>query len=38
MNVLDENVPESQRTLLRHKRIAIRQIGVDLGRKGMNDD
>lgn len=38
MNVLDENVPESQRALLRRKRVAFRQIGHDLGRKGMNDD
>ena len=38
MNVLDENVPESQRALLHRKRIAIRQIGLDLGRMGMKDD
>src|SRR5438132_3429491 len=38
MNVLDENIPESQRTLLRTKRVALRQIGQDLGRKGMKDD
>lgn len=38
MNVLDENVPESQRALLRSWRIAVRQIGQDLGRKGMQDD
>jgi hypothetical protein len=37
MNILDENVPESQRVLLRNKRIAIRQIGEDVGRKGMKD-
>jgi hypothetical protein len=37
MNILDENVPESQRALLRRKRIAVRQIGQDLGRKGMKD-
>jgi hypothetical protein len=37
MNLLDENVPESQRTLLRSKRIAVRQFGQDLGRKGMKD-
>jgi hypothetical protein len=35
VNILDENVPESQRALLRHRRVAIRQIGLDLGRKGM---
>ena len=38
MNILDENIPESQRTLLRSRRIAVRQIGHDLGRKGMKDD
>lgn len=38
MNILDENIPESQRTLLRSKRVALRQIGLDLGRKGMKDD
>lgn len=38
MNVLDENIPESQRALLRSWRIAVRQIGQDLGRKGMQDD
>ena len=37
MNVLDENIPERQRTLLRSGRVALRQIGVDLGRKGMKD-
>lgn len=37
MNVLDENVPESQRDRLRRRRIRVRQIGVDLGRKGMKD-
>jgi len=38
MNILDENVPESQRTLLRSMRVALRQIGQDVGRKGMKDD
>jgi hypothetical protein len=38
MNVLDENIPESQRTILRARRVAVRQIGMDLGRKGMEDD
>ena len=38
MNVLDENVPDNQRALLRSWRIALRQIGRDLGRKGMKDD
>lgn len=38
MNILDENIPDSQRVLLRTRRIALRQIGLDLGRKGMKDD
>jgi uncharacterized protein DUF5615 len=38
MNILDENVPEGQRQQLRQRRIHVRQIGVDAGRKGMNDD
>jgi hypothetical protein len=37
VNILDENVPESQRALLRSRRVALRQIGQDLGRKGMKD-
>ncbi len=38
MNVLDENILESQRQLLRSWRIPVRQIGVELGRKGMADE
>ena len=38
MNILDENVPESQRLLLRSRRVAVRQIGLDVGRAGMTDD
>ncbi len=37
MIVLDENFPESQRQLLRSWRIAIRQIGDEVGHKGMKD-
>jgi hypothetical protein len=37
VNILDENVLESQRQLLRGWRISIRQIGYDVGRKGMKD-
>src|ERR1700693_42219 len=37
MNILDENVPEGQRVLLRRRRVALRQGGQDLGRKGMKD-
>lgn len=37
MIILDENFPESQRQLLRSWRIPIRQIGYEIGRKGMKD-
>jgi hypothetical protein len=36
--VLDENILEGQRLLLEAARVAVRQIGVDVGRKGMKDD
>jgi len=38
MNLLDENIPEHQRQLLRGWRISVRQIGVDVGDKGLSDD
>ena len=38
MNVLDENILESQRQLLRSWGIPIRQIGVEVGRKGTADE
>ena len=38
MNVLDENILESQRQLLRSWGVSIRQMGVELGRKGMADE
>ena len=38
MIVLDENIPESQRERLRNKRISVAQIGLDIGRQGMQDD
>jgi hypothetical protein len=34
---MDENIPESQRRLLRNRRVPVRQIGRDIGRKGMKD-
>jgi hypothetical protein len=34
---LDENFPEGQRQLLRAWRIHIRQVGYEVGRKGMKD-
>jgi hypothetical protein len=38
MNVLDENIPDSQRQLLRSWRIRVHQIGHEIGRLGMKDD
>lgn len=38
MNVLDENIVESQRQLLRSWRIHVRQIGHEIGRAGMLDE
>src|SRR5437868_745517 len=38
MLVLDENIPEDQRQLLREWRIRFRVIGVDLGRSGTADE
>ena len=37
MNLLDENIPESQRQLLRGWRIPARQIGLDAEQKGIKD-
>jgi hypothetical protein len=38
VNVLDENIIESQRQLLRRWRIAVRHLGYDMGRQGMQDE
>jgi len=38
MIVLDENIPEDQRQLLRGWRVRARLIGDDVGRKGMKDE
>lgn len=38
MIILDENFPESQRQLLRGWREPLRQIGHEIGRKGMQDE
>jgi len=38
MNILDENVLEDQRHLLRSWRFPFRQIGYEVGRKGMEDE
>jgi len=38
MNILDENVLADQRQVLLSWRVQFRQIGYDVGRKGMQDD
>lgn len=38
MTILDENIIESQRLLLQNWKIRTRQIGVDISRKGIQDD
>lgn len=38
MILLDENVPESQRLLLRGRRVRARQIGYDVGAAGSLDE
>ena len=38
MNILDENVPKNQRQLLERWGVPIRQIGFNVGRRGLQDD
>jgi hypothetical protein len=38
MLILDENIPEDQRVLLRSWRIRAYQIGRDVGRAGIKDE
>lgn len=38
MIILDENIPDSQRQLLQSWRIHIRQIGHEVGHKGIKDE
>ena len=38
MIIIDENFPESQRQFLLSWRINIRQIGLEIGRKGLPDN
>lgn len=38
MIILDENFPESQRLILAGWRIAVRQIGQEVGRDGLQDE
>jgi hypothetical protein len=37
VNLLDENIIDSQRRLLNSWRIPVRQIGYEVGRKGIKD-
>jgi len=37
MNILDEQILENQRQILRSWHIPVRQIGYDFGRKGLKD-
>ena len=37
MNVLDENIPANQRQLLEGRHIRVRQIGLNIGKRGMQD-
>jgi len=37
VNILDENIIDSQRQRLRHWRIAVRHMGYDVARQGMQD-
>jgi len=36
--ILDENILDGQRLLLEASRIVARQIGVDIGHKGLKDE
>ena len=38
MIILDENIPEDQRQLLRSWRIRVRQIGFEVGRPGLTGE
>jgi hypothetical protein len=38
VNILDENIPAAQRQRLETWHIRIRQIGFNVGRRGMQDD
>lgn len=38
MILLDENILEGQRLLLEGWKMAVRQIGLDVGRKGLKDE
>lgn len=37
MNILDENIPPSQRLLLKSWHVPVRHMGYEIGQKGMKD-
>lgn len=37
VNILDENIPDAQRDILRDHRLAVRHVGRDIGWKGVKD-
>jgi len=37
MNILDENIIDNQRRQLKSWRVSVRQIGYEIGRKGIKD-
>jgi hypothetical protein len=37
VNILDENIIDNQRRQLKSWRVSVRQIGYEIGRKGMKD-
>lgn len=38
MNILDENIPKNQRLLLERWGLRVKQVGVNVGQRGMQDD
>jgi hypothetical protein len=38
VNILDENIPRPQRELIEGLRIPVKQIGFNIGRRGMQDE
>ncbi len=38
MNILDENIPKNQRLSLERWGLRVKQVGVNVGRRGMQDD
>jgi hypothetical protein len=38
VTILDENLPKNQRQLLESWRVRVRQLGYNIGRRGMQDE